>query len=524
MIADSAVIHRLDQCVTARMRELNTPGLVLALTDRAQTLHVATYGYADLAAQQSVASDMVFEIGSIGKSFTALAVLQLVEAGVVDLAAPVATYLPWFAGQSAFAPITVHHLLSHTAGLSSGTDFTPSAMYEPYALRELTAAYAPGEHFHYSNVGYKTLGYLLEAVLGQPYREILQTRILDPLGMTETDAITTHATRDRLPTGYVPRYDDRPYHKDLPLVAAPWLEYSCADGSPATTIADLAIYLRMVLNRGAGIITAASFARMSQEIAQMGAGRSYGYGLISEDIADQQIIGHGGGTVGYRSVMLGNLAESTGVVAMSNGACDLYGIARFGLDLLHAVNLGLPLPEVPVSNPHQIPHAADYARIYGGGLTVVAEDDTLYLDHAGTRTALEQRGPDAFYAPHPAFQRFLLRFARQGERITAAYHGATWYPAAGVPEPVAPAPPPEWLAYPGQYRSHNPWFSNFTVVLRQGELVLITPQGAEDRLRPLDEHWFRVGDTPEQVRFDAIVAGLALRATYSGGDYYRQNT
>ncbi|HKD75120.1 MAG TPA: serine hydrolase domain-containing protein, partial [Ktedonobacterales bacterium] len=364
---------------------------------------------------------MLFEIGSIGKSFTALVLMQLVEAGQIDLYAPVDRYLPWFAINTQFDPITIHHLLSHTAGITNGTDCAPSAQYEPYALRFLETAYPPGEKYYYSNVGYKTLGYLLEAVTGTTYRELLQTRILDPLGLRATHAITSHDTRRQLATGYGPLYDDRPFDRDLPQIPAPWLEYSCADGSPAMPVTDLATYARMILNQGDPLVTATSFAQMTQPIIPMGGGRFYGYGLITEEMDGRRIIGHGGGTVGFSTVMLNDMDDGFGITMMVNGFCDVYSIARYGLRLLHAARHALPLPEPPLpADPSVIEQATTYAGTYGNELTLVADANHLYLIHMRQQIMMEQRGPDTFYIPHPDFRRYLLRFERKDGQIVAA--------------------------------------------------------------------------------------------------------
>ena len=89
-------------------------------------------------------------------------------------------------------------------------------------------------------------------------------------------------------------------------------------------------------------------------------------------------------------------------------------------------------------------------------------------------------------------------------------------------------PPPrlhrEWSAYPGHYRAYNPWYSNFRVVLRAGELVVVFPSGCEGRWRSFRTASFRLGSEewwPERLRFDAIVAGTALRVDFSGEAYYR---
>ena len=157
-------------------------GLAVAVTDRRQTLYTAGLGYADLAAHSPVTADTTFQIGSIGKSMTALALLQLVDARRFDLNAPLSTHLPWFAMPSRYKAITLRHVLSHTAGLPAGTDFTPAARYEGFALRDTEAAWEPGTRFHYSNTGYKLLGWLLEDITGQDYGSIIRERVLEPLG------------------------------------------------------------------------------------------------------------------------------------------------------------------------------------------------------------------------------------------------------------------------------------------------------------------------------------------------------
>src|SRR5215467_3440489 len=112
MIELDTVCARLESAIRKQMDAQNIPGLALALTDRTQTLWVTTRGYADLKAKIPVTEDTRFAIGSIGKSFTSIALLQEHEAGRLDLDQPVTRYLPWFKVQSRYEPITIHHLLT----------------------------------------------------------------------------------------------------------------------------------------------------------------------------------------------------------------------------------------------------------------------------------------------------------------------------------------------------------------------------------------------------------------------------
>jgi D-alanyl-D-alanine carboxypeptidase len=226
-------LRALSRFVEELLAVRRLPGLSPAVTGRKHLLGSGTFGYADLGSRRPVTPAELFELGSIGKTFTAVLLLQLHEEGEVDLNAPVRRYLPWFEVSSAYEPITVHHLLTHTGGIVMGSDASADSRFDVWALRESETGFPPGERFHYSNVGYRTLGYVLEEITGSPYPELLQERILEPLGMAATDPAVTAETRRRLAVGYERWYDDRPPRRQDPWVPAPWLETSTADGSLA---------------------------------------------------------------------------------------------------------------------------------------------------------------------------------------------------------------------------------------------------------------------------------------------------
>jgi len=546
-----AIARHLDQCVNLRMQAANTPGMALALTDREKLLHLATYGFSDVAAQTPVTESTLFEIGSISKSFTSVALMQLREQGLVDLHRPVTQYLPWFEVQSQHAPITLHHLLSHSAGIIRGMEFTGEARYEVWALRQSRATAPPGTYYHYSNVGYKALGVILEDILSKPYGDILQERILDPLEMTQTEPVITHDTRKRLAVGYEAFYDDRPAPQARPLAPATWLEFRWGDGSVASTPADMARYLRMYLNLGQGgeatILSEESLRLMMEpviEAVEEGRNSFYGYGLDSEESDGRKVIGHGGGMVGYYAYVLADMHDGVGAVVLTNGPGSRTDeIARFGLELLRAELHGGDLPAVPRVDTFIVDHAEEYVGSYRPGpshwstlasqanhqsvdeaFRITAEDKKLFLEAGDQRLPLERREPNGFQVDHPEFARYLLGFGRDDGEVVEAYCGPDWYVKERYEGPRAFDHPAEWAAYTGHYRSHNPWNTNFRVVLRKGELKLIYPSGEEKSLVPVDDGEFRVGDEeacPERIRFDVIVENQALRANFSCGEYYR---
>jgi CubicO group peptidase (beta-lactamase class C family) len=538
---------RLDQFIEGKMKVANVPGMAVAVTDRERLLRVSTYGFADASAKTPVTPEMLFEIGSISKSFTSIALLQLCEEGRLDLHEPVTRYLPWFEVQSEYEPITLHHLMSHTAGIITGMEFTGEVHYEVWALRETEATAPPGTYYHYSNVGYKALGIVLEHLLSRDYGEIIQERILDPLEMTATEPIITHETRKRLAVGYEGFYGDRPLPRDRPLAPATWLEYVAGDGSIASTPAEMAAYLRMFMNRGQGprgpILSEESFDLMTHKVIEAkeeGRDSYYGYGLEIQDSDGHTYIEHGGGMVGYYSYVMADMDDGLGVVVLMNGPggrCD-EEIAKFALKLFRAALRDQELPPLPPIDPAKIENAEEYAGTYRAFpehsrgalpkmLTLVAEGQRLIVRYCDERIVLERRGPDRFYVDHPDFALFLLRFGREKGKVVELFHGPVWHTNDQYTGPTTFDYPQEWDAYPGHYLSFNPWLSNFRVVLRKGALALVEPSGEEQPLVPLDSGVFRVGEddrSPERLRFDTVLHGRALHTNLSCGDYYRAFT
>ena len=538
-------IARIHEFVNAQMELAGTPGMALAITSRDRLLHVATFGYADIKTKAPVTPETLFEIGSISKSFTAMALMQLREQGKLDPQQPIEKVLPWFTVPTKFEPITVHHLLTHTSGIPRDRDMITGSPYQAAGVRELWTGYPPGRRYAYSNIGYQILGYLVEELAARPYGDVIRERILMPAGMMKADAVITHDTRKRMAVGYRRFYDDRPAHESHPLVEATWLEYGGGDGSIAATPADLAAYARLILNRGAvssnasgpRVISKESFALMTACGIRTGPNDCYGYGLSIRQADGRTVISHGGGMVGYSTMLLADMDAGIGVVTMVNGPGNPGGAAEFALRAIRAALAGQPLPDVPQApQPTRVANAADYAgtftRADGRKLDFVADENELALLYGGDRIVLERRGRDAFYVHHPDFALFILRFGRQDGRVVEASFGADWYVNDRYTGPKTFDTPADWTAYPGHYRSYSPWLSNFRVVLRKGRLYYMGSGGGEIPLVPLpsteqnDPGWFQVGEgeTAERVRFDAVVRGQATRATVSGAEFYRTFT
>jgi len=523
----------IDQYAAQMMQESGTPGLALALVDRAGVMTVRTYGYADLYRRVPVTPSTRFQIGSISKSFTVISLLQLAEEGKFDPQVPVTRYLPWFTPKTKWRPLTSHDLLTHTSGLPGDRDDVPSSLAQAYLARERTLGSAPGTHWAYSNIGYQVLGALLGKLDQKPYYQSITDRILKPLGMTHTEAQFTHATRPTLAVGYEPLFDDRPARPDDPLVVAPWVEYGSGDGSIVSTVGDMGAYLSMHLNRGRGpngvLLPESRIQSMLQPFAETGRGKDhYGYGMFVGELHGRPLFYHSGGMLGYTSMLMGEPSLGIGAVAFVNGPGSPGAVARFAIRAIGAAMRGdsLPLLQEP-AQPPRVEDAKLYAGTFtsssGGKLTFEGSGDSLLLVDGAARTPLMPYGTHAFLGPRDRFPLFPLQFAGDSAGMAEVWYGGEWYAGAQYRGPRTFTAPAAWQAYPGHYRIMQPWEPNFRVVLRKGALWYISPSGSEEQLTQIGPNEFRVGekDSAERLSFGNVVDGQALTATFSGMQYFR---
>ncbi len=541
------ILAALEPHVAHSMAANRTPGLALALTDRHGRVLVHNWGVADLKTGAPVTDETLFQIGSVTKSFTALALLNAAEAGKLDLDEPVRDALPWFSVQTQFAPITPSHLLSHTAGIPANRDDIYSSRYMAVALAQRRTAWAPGTNFHYSNIGYQTLHVLLETTTGRDYADILRDDFFGPLGMQHSEPAIRLDSRSRQAVGYVAPYDDRPTDPSRELVEAQFDEYAFGDGCIQSTASDLAAYTRLWLNRGATpdgrrVVSETAFGEFAtirpgaESVRDRGMGsprRGYGYGVDIAEFDDGMILSHTGGMVGFLAFAGADLRNGHGVAVLVNGPGEPLRIGRTALEIWAAIEAGEPLPAIPIDEPDPT-NAAEFVGHYesssGQPVEIRAIDGEVVLVRDGKPAVLSPRGEDAFYSTAPGLDRYFVAFGRNEDgRVVEFVHGADWYTNKAYRGPREFGVPAEWAAFTGRYRNFSPWHPYFEVVIRKGELLVITGEGGETasgstRLVPLGGRRFQIGEevTPEVLEFHDVVDGEALRSTWSGHVFFRQ--
>jgi CubicO group peptidase (beta-lactamase class C family) len=242
----SAPADAIDRFVQAWMSANGVPGLALAVTRDTQVIHLR--GYGDAGDGRPVTPDSQFLVGSLSKSFTALAVLQLAEAGRIDLDAPVAAYLPGFtvADRAQARRITVRMLLNQTSGMADA-GFPEMTLPQPTTIADRVASLRaarlvsePGTAFHYFSPNYAVLARLVEVATGRPFQAYLDAHVFAPLAMTRTTGVVTSgqapSAAPRLARGHILAFG-------VPVARRELDGYLGGSGGVISTARDMATWL-----------------------------------------------------------------------------------------------------------------------------------------------------------------------------------------------------------------------------------------------------------------------------------------
>lgn len=306
---------KIDRYVQSEMQRQKIPGLSLAILRNGKIELLKSYGLANVEHQVPVKPETVFQSGSIGKQFTAAAIMILVQDGKLSLDDPISKFFPDV--PATWSKITVRHLLNHTSGMG---DYPPEIeLQRNYTEDQLFAAFKkaplqfePGADWDYSNEGYVMLGILIRKVTGKFYGDFLQERIFRPLGMTtarvisEADIIPNRAAGYRLVDGQLKNQE--------------WVSPSTnttADGSLYFTILDLAKWdAALYTNRPLQQSTLAQV--WAQTKLKDGPIRPYGFGWHTGVLHDRRVVFHGGAWQGFKSSITRFLDDKLTIIFFAN--------------------------------------------------------------------------------------------------------------------------------------------------------------------------------------------------------------
>ena len=313
--AQDAISAKVDEFIKGEMQKQHVPGVSLAVVKNGQVVLVKGYGLANVEHKVAVKPETIFQSGSVGKQFTATAVMLLVEDGKIVLDDKIGKYLGDV--PDAWKAITVRHLLTHTGGLTDyprdfdfRRDYTEDELLK--RAQAIPVAFKPGEKWRYSNMGYMTLGILISKVTGKFYGDFLQERVFKPLGMTtariinEADIVPNRAAGYILVNGLLKNQE----------WVSPMMN-TTADGSLYLTALDM-VKWDAALN-GEKLLKKTSLDQMWTPI-ELNDGKTwpYGFGWSLGTLRGHRIIEHGGAWQGFKSFIARYPNDNLTVIFFAN--------------------------------------------------------------------------------------------------------------------------------------------------------------------------------------------------------------
>ena len=314
---------RVDDAVAAEMRERHIPGLALTVIRDGQVIKAQGYGLANIELSVAAKPETIFQTGSVGKQFTAMAVVMLAEEGKIQLDDKISKYFS--EAPESWKKITVRNLLTHTSGISDygsekdglgknlidlRADYTEEQLVQKFAGAALD--FSPGEKWSYSNSGYVILGVLIHRVTGQFYGDVLQQRIFRPLGMSATRIISEADIVPNRSAGYLLIKGEI---KNQSWVS-PTLN-TTADGALYTTVLDMAKWDAALY--GNTLLRKSSFEEMWSPVhLRDGKTYPYGFGWRVRDVHGHHLLEHSGSWQGFSTHIARYVNDKLSFVVLTN--------------------------------------------------------------------------------------------------------------------------------------------------------------------------------------------------------------
>jgi CubicO group peptidase (beta-lactamase class C family) len=330
----------LESFILEKMSETRIPGLSIALVEESETIYQRGFGFRDLSSGLPATPRTLYGIGSVTKSFTAIAIMQLAEKGKISLDDPIEKYVP-LKLKPFGETVSIHHLLTHSSGIPAlayaeafirgvlGLDHQWLPVSSPEDIiafmrdAEKWAVSKPGRRFFYLNEGYVLLGYLISKLSGSSYEQFVKKEILKPLNMSRTFFSKSEIEKDQdTATPYIVDREKKHIASAFPFGIT-------SDGGLISNVVDLANYIKMHINRGefegTTILSKEMLELMEKAHVslpyQVFGGESYGYGwMVTPKFQGYKLVSHGGSVLVY-TAYVGYLPEKKiGVALLANAS------------------------------------------------------------------------------------------------------------------------------------------------------------------------------------------------------------
>ncbi|MFZ5426835.1 MAG: serine hydrolase domain-containing protein [Thermodesulfobacteriota bacterium] len=519
--------------VTKEMSINGVKGLSIAVVDGGRAVWLQGFGFADEAARVPVDANTVFRAGSISKTVTSMRVMQLAEAGLVDIDADIRRYVPGFSIRNRFPdtpPITPRMLMSHRSGLPTDVvagmwSENPMTLGEfiPTLSREAMAS-PPVTQWRYSNVAYSLLGRMVEEVEGKAFSEAMRQGLLEKIGMASSSYVMTEALAPRYSKGYQNGAEaPRPTLRDQPT------------GSLFTTAQDMASYLAAIIEGGRGAVSPKSLFEMTKPQfpglpLDFGFEQGLGFMLSGVTLADgRKLVWHGGTAIPHQAFMAIDPESGLGVAILCNTLEASRFISRLATQIMETaleIKTGRRAPPVKRAQSFkaarlaqdQLASYAGFYATYSGMLgTVQVLDGTLTarIGDSVTRLTPAENGvlllkSDAFFGliPHVRSDLHLEHLTVEGRDVLVLRGHAMPYPFEKVPmKPI----PGAWTARLGKYATLQPGegicYKTLELVEQAGLLVAVVGVSTGQPGAPTAPAIFPLVPVSDD---EAVIAGIGI--------------
>lgn len=415
----------MERAVLSELDKTNTPGAAVAVILGDRVVFAKGFGVSSIETGNSVTPEMLFQIGSMTKMFTATALVTLAEEGKIKFDEPIGTYVTGL--NPKLAQVTVHQLLSHTAGLKDEPD--EYGLHDESALSAYVRSWKddygllpPGKVFSYSNSGLALAGFVMEAVGGKPYADQMNERLFVPLGMSRTTFRPTMAMTYPLAVGHRARGQEKP------AVVRPMADDArlWPAGEMFSNVNDLARFAIAFMNGGSlegkPVLPPAVITKLSTPYADIPAtGEKYGYGFLIGTYRGVRWVGHEGTMPGFSGLLRIVPEHRCAVIALANRETRLDAIAHAAFDLVLPVSAPAEakLPKaLPMTEAEMAGYVGTYSNPNRWTIQIVKADGKLVMKQFGLDLPITRIGPARFSVTFPGAsqaQEFVLGLGTDGK-------------------------------------------------------------------------------------------------------------
>jgi len=336
---DKSPDKRLDEKIKSFVVENKIPGLAIAIVKNNELYFANAYGVKNIDTKEPVTTESIFHMASVSKPFTATAIMQLVEKGMINLDDPLVKYLPYFKLKDPrYKDITIKQMLTHTSGIPDVEDYEWSKpQYDDGAAERYVRSlanekllYAPGKKFSYSNMAFDILGDVIAKVSGMTFEDYIKTNILNPLEMTESDFLIERIKPGLRTTPHVSRVN----RKVSPVY--PYNRRHAPSSCLNANVLEMSHWAMANMNRwtykGKRILSESSYELLFEnQIKQVTTERAVGLSWSLKPYRELKTIYHAGGDLGYCSYLIMIPEKSIAIIVAGNYFTESIGQLPYGI-------------------------------------------------------------------------------------------------------------------------------------------------------------------------------------------------